>query len=320
MYTKISFLSILTVLALSFASCKKDKKNDTIPSSTDQTYSSTENFYKKNGVKLQTYFINASSGGTFTTPKGTHVTIPANCFVKGNNSIVSGNVIIQFKDIYSKSDMLLSDVGTTFINGAPMVSGGEFFINALQGDSALQIDSGKFIAIEQPFLDGEVRDTAMEAMIMIDPKDSIQGGNNGGWSISPGDTLLYNTTNYVFNLYQFSGNNGGGTWCNSDNPYYFSAFSTTTLTVNKPSGFNDLDVFLVFKNVNSMVHVYSDGTNFPYNYSPVGQECTVVVIGVKDDKLYASFSPVTITSNLSVNPSLTETTTDNFKAILNSLN
>ena len=77
---------------------------------------------------------------------------------------------------------------------------------------------------------------------------------------------------------------------------------------------------MLFKNVTSMVHVYSDGSNFPYNYAPVGQECTVVVLGVKDDKLYASFTPVTISSNQTITPVFTETTTDNFKTTLNSLN
>ena len=322
MYTKISFLSILMVLAITFSSCKKDKKKDDVPNptTTDQTYSSMVDFYNKNGAKLQTYQINASTGGSFTSPKGTVVTIPANCFVDASDNNVSGTVTIQFKDIYSKSDMLLSDIGTTFFDGAPMVSGGEFFINALLGDSALQIDAGKFIAIEQPFNNGAVKDLDMEAMILNDPRDTIQGGGNiEGWSISPGNSLLYTATSYVFNLYAFSGTNGAGTWCNSDNPYYFQAYTNTTLTVNAVAGYT-LDVFLVFKNVNSMVHVYSDGTNYPYAYSPVGLECTVVVLAVKDDKLYSSFTPVTITSNLTINPSLTETTTDAFKTVLNSLN
>lgn len=317
MNSKLFFLGSMVALLLIFTGCKKDKKPDPISPTASVKYSSIDDFYSKNGVQLQTYKINATTGGSFTSPKGTIVRIPGNCFVNSSNVAASGEVTIQFKDIYTKSDMLLSDMPTTFFNGTPLKSGGEFFINALAGAEPLEIASGQHIEIEQP-AENMKPDTAMEAMVLNN--DSIQGGG-GGWFISPGDELLFNTTNYIFNLYSFGSTPGAGIWCNSDNPYYFQAFSQTTLTINEVAGYN-MDVFLVFKNVNSMVHVYKqyNTTTFPYQYAPLGQECTVVVVGVKDEKLYASFTPVTITSNLSVNPMLEEITTEAFKAQLSALN
>jgi len=84
------------------------------------------------------------------------------------------------------------------------------------------------------------------------------------------------------------------------------------------------DVFLVFKTINSMVHVYR-GYNltfqeFPYNYAPVGLACTVVAIGIKNGVLYSSFTPITISNNQIVNFTLSSTTTDAFIAQLKSLN
>ena len=123
-------------------------------------------------------------------------------------------------------------------------------------------------------------------------------------------------------MYSFSSSNISGTWCNSDNSDYFSNYSQTNLTLHandNPSDFNT-DIFLVFKNVNSMVHVYkTTTTDFIYNFAPKGLECTMVAVGVKNNKLYSSFIPITIGSNQTVNFSLSVTTTDDFKKALKAL-
>ena len=47
-----------------------------------------------------------------------------------------------------------------------------------------------------------------------------------------------------------------------------------------------------------MVHVYSNGSNFPYAFAPIGLQCTLVAIGEKDGSLYSCFKPITITNNM----------------------
>ena len=70
-----------------------------------------------------------------------------------------------------------------------------------------------------------------------------------------------------------------------------------------------------------MVHVYNYGTNtFPYLYAPQGLQCTVVAVGVKGGTVYSSFTPITITSNQTVNFSMTATTTAAFESALTALN
>ena len=68
-----------------------------------------------------------------------------------------------------------------------------------------------------------------------------------------------------------------------------------------------------------MIHVYRAGLSineFPYSYAPKGLECTLVALGVKDGKTYSAFVPITIGDNQTVNFTLSETTTDDFKAQL----
>jgi hypothetical protein len=313
---KILKLSAMVSIII-IASCKKEKVDDNMPAtSTSTTYSSVKDFLSRNESKIQVFTINGNSGGSFTTVQGTIVNIPANAFITQTGGAVTGNVKIEFKDIYKKNEMLLSDMPTQTADGRMLKSGGEFFIKASINNSAVVLDSGKKISIEQPFQEA-VGDQGMVPFIAL--QDTI----GQGWWPAPQDSITLTTSSYIFALYSFSNPADSGTWCNSDNQAYFNSYTQTSLTIHSnddPSLFST-DVFLVFSNINSMIHVYSYGTNdFPYDYAPVGLQCTVVAIGAKDGKLFSSFTPITISTNQVVNFTLAATTDAAFKAQLNALN
>jgi hypothetical protein len=307
-----TFLKLLICLFIvAIGSCKKSAGG--YPG-----YASTTAFYETNGVPMQEYTINAVTGGSFTTLQGTVVNIPPNAFVTQSNVPVTGNVTVQFKDIYKKSDMLLSDMGTKLIYGPPLKSGGEFFIKVNSGASAVDFAPGKKIEVNQPVANtGGVLDSAMLAVILL--PDSAGGP---AWWYSQVDSVIGNASNYVFSLYQFNSPLESGSWCNSDNAAYFNAYPLTTLTIhpNDDPALYQQDVFLVFRDISTMIHVYSNATDFPYYYAPVGLQCTVVALGVKDGQLYSSFTPITIGSNQTVNFTLSPTTTGAFKTQLETLN
>lgn len=311
----------LFIAAVVIISCKKkeaDPVNPAAPSTT--TYLSLSDFYFKNGVPKQTFTINASVGGSFVTPQATTVNIPANAFITAANVPVTGTVAIEFKDIYKKSDMLLSNVATSMTNGWPLESAGEFFIKATANNIPVLIDTASAIVVNQPLIPGAVGNFSMQAFA-----GGLDTANNAAWVNSPNVALTFNASNYVFSLYNFSMPVANGTWCNSDNAYYFSGYPQTTLTLHP--NFNQagyyIDMFLVFKNVNSMVHVYQDyigGIDFSYSYAPVGLQCTVVAVALKGGKLYASFTPITISNNQTVNFNVAEMSDADFKTSLNALN
>lgn len=316
---KKTILYGVMVSMLTLYSCKKDKKGNPEPEPetpvvpvNNDNYSSLADFYSKNKVAKQTYTINATNGGSFITPQATTVSISPNSFFP-----LTGNLTVEFKDIYKKSDMLLSNMPTQMINGAPLKSAGEFFIKVLNNNVAVAASPTMGINVKQPFI--QAADTGMKAFI-AGPDSS----GNMGWYNDPNYTVLANATNYVFSLYSFNSPIDSGTWCNSDNPSFFGSVPQTTLTAHaNQTGFNP-DVFLVFKNVNAMIHVYQDYpyslNNFSYKYIPAGTECTVVAIGVKDGKLHSSFTSVIMTNSpQTINFNLTETTTANFKTALQAL-
>jgi len=316
-------IRIAVGLLMIVASCKKeDHPSDNTAGPVADNYSSMADFYAMNGVSLQHYTVDAASGGNFTTPNGTVITVPANAFSTLAGGNVAGNVTIEFKDIYKKSDMLLSDKPTITALGGLLKSAGEFFIKAVQDNEPLRLGAGKKIDVVQPAIGGVANDTAM-APFVANP-DTMAFGNFAWQPAVVFDSVNLNATSYVFSLYAFTSPEDTGTWCNSDNSSYFNAFSQTVFTLHAtydPDTFYT-DVFLVFANENSMVHVYrNSGTpDFSYFYAPQGLSCTVVAVAVKEGKLYSSFTPITIGSNQTVDFSVSVTTTDAFKAALSSLN
>jgi hypothetical protein len=311
-------LASLATLALvaTMSSCKKDTVET--PAPTPGGYNSLAEFYSANRPAMMTYTVSGTSGGSFTTPQGTTVTIPPNAFVTQSNVPVTGSVTIEFLDVYKKSDMLFCDRPTTMYWGTPIKSAGEFFIKASADGDALLVAAGQQIDVEQPLQAGELIDTGMVALIGV--PDSAGGA---AWAPDPNMSLVWNQSGYIFSLYQFGQPADSGSWCNSDNQWFFSAYPQTSLTLhaNDDPAEYTTDVFLIFNTINSMIHVYQTNVNdYQYWYAPVGLSCTVVAIGAKDGKLYSSFTPVTISVNQTVNITLTETTEADFKTALEALN
>ncbi len=321
-YFKVCLLTAF--IAFLFATCRKDtleSETNIIQDTQQDNYTSMSDFYKKNAVGMQTFSVTAATGGTFATPQGTQVTIPGLAFMTLSHIPVdTGTVKIEFKDIYKRSDMLLSDMPTMTQSG-PLKSGGEFFMRATINGVPLQLLPSASITIVQPF--GTFARDSMTAFV---ERDSI---GMKGWVAPPTDTIgnpvysvVSNVSSYIFSFYQFASPEDSGTWCNSDNKNYFLTYPTTGLTLHEtdnPDTFHT-DVFLVFKNIDCMVHVYRGlGSDYPYLFAPQGLACTIVAVGEKGGALYASFTSDTIGSNQTVNFALSKTNTDAFKTSLKAL-
>lgn len=312
----ISKLGItLVLIGTIFISCKKDKLdiNETNP----DNYSSMSAFFNTNGVKSEFFSFQDSAGGTFTSAKGTKITVLPNSFIDASSNVVTGIVTLEFKDIYDKSDMILSDKPTNTQWGI-LKSGGEFFVRVKQNAETLNLAPGKSITFEQP-LNGLPLDSVMLPFVL--------GNDSAGlpaWNWTSTDSINYTATSYIYSMYNFNSPIDSGTWCNSDDPYFFQAYSQTSLTIHptdNPTQYNT-NVFIIFSGINAMIHVYLDSPSmdFIYNYAPIGLDCSVVAIGVKEGKLYYDIKNTTISANSTVNVSLSEITTEALIAKLVALN
>lgn len=319
--TTIFYSSLICCFFL-FCACKKDVVTETHLNNI-VVYDSTADFHIKNQARTQNFTIDASLGGEFIGEKGTKVIVSPYSFATTKGDTIKGKINFEFIEIYLKSEMLLSDKPTSMFvdinakgkpNTSPLKSAGEFFIRPTSDSGFVVLK--KEIRVEQPAL---VIDNKMKPFVeKVLPKDTAQGLN---WIRTNSDSIYIYPQKYVYRLFSFASQNNQGTWCNSDNADYFPVINQVAITLKQTDDFKlyKTDVFLVFKNVTSMVHVYNDGIDFPYNYAPNNEPCTLVAVGIKDGKIYASFLPIVITSGAVFNFSMTETSEEEFKSKLKAL-
>ncbi len=289
------FFGIFILVTITFYSCKK-KQTEPVEGSSEY-YSSMKDFYIKNGVTKQTFTINAVNGGSFVSVKGTTVNIPANAFKDSVGNLITGVINFEFKDIYKKSDMVLSDMPTNCDIGA-MKSAGEFYLNAY--NNVTSVIATKTITVIQP--SNGPFDSGMQALAVIRPDTAqkiIWNAPCGAFSCATG--TAYYAPNYHYYIYSgaFSTDPAYLHWFNTDNPDAFSAYPQTTLTVINSDISIQADVFLIFSTVNSALQIYNS-TGYKYLYAPVGLKASIVAAGLKDGKLCASIIPITISSNQTV--------------------
>jgi hypothetical protein len=318
------YISILFLFSI-IISCKKD--NDANSSDTPlEYYSSTSDFIEQNAVQKQHFVINATTGGTYTALQGTEITIPANCFKSLNNELISGNVDIYFQEVYKKSDMIFGSVNTgNSLSQEILISGGMFSFEAKKNENDVIIDDS--VKVVLPFSSSpEPADSGMMPFVYV--FDPLVSSSNFWYNVQdtlnliPDVKLGLNAISYVMELFNSM---SFGTWVNCDNGEYFNNFNRVpvNLHLTQPVDSFGTMVSLVFRDQNSVVSLYSnsvDPDEFSYQFAPEGVSCTAVAFGVKNGKLYSSFTPFQISNNYSVNISMEQTTRNEFKYKLEQLN
>jgi hypothetical protein len=304
-------------------SCKK--KDDQQPTNTNN--SDVNSFFTKNAKQSQTFTVDVtSSNATVTAAGGTQILIPKGAFLLANGSPVNGPVTIEIKELFKRNEMILSGI-TSVSDGQILESGGEIYINATAKGQQLIIDPDTCLVLGVP------KDTTNFRMQLFQgegdgdnfnwkpvKQDSINAKGQGG-SFDNGLFFLYenffcncyNVTSYFTSLKKLG-------WQNID-CFYSQSSTVKDIAVNSP-GFDKSNsaLFVVLKNKNSAINVYADLAfhNGYYNLSlPDNEPVTVICIGNKDGKYYMDIKDYTVTSTMTIDLNLTETTETN---IVNELN
>lgn len=302
---------------ITFSACKK---NNTVPE--NDTPLKASDFVANYTVPTQSFTGDAAAGFTITGAKGTKIKFKPGAFVDAGGNAVTGNVTITLKEILSKKDVLLSGVMTES-NGQLLESGGEFLVEAKQGDKVLNLNRQQDSAAQ------------VEVPKVMNNKDMglfVQGKreNNGNgqqqqvnpltWMAAPYYPFGNGPNSYSFSL-------PGFTWVNCDR-FYSDPNPKTTITAvpvfQDNNAVTDLQVMLVFKNIATVI-------TLPYNYSlqkfesyanslPVGLQADLVIMG-KDSDGYIQFGTqlITITANMDIQAAVHKATQAEVDSFLNSI-
>lgn len=242
---------------------------------------------------IQNFTIDASTGGVIFGEDGTQIYFPPSALTFIGGEAVSGDVSIEFIEIYSRADMLTQNLPTNGKkdNGdvVSIISGGEFYINATQNGNQLVAEIPFELTAPTDSFDPEMTVFVPENcngldcdIVWEEDEDAgIEGGEiqnaDGSW-----------TSAYVAPLTNFG-------WTNLDK-WWSYAGPKTMVYADVPEGFNE---------TNSAVYVSYDGepnalalfdtydTNLDmftehYGQMPIGLEVHFIFVSVQDgDYVYA---------------------------------
>jgi hypothetical protein len=282
MKTKILFN--LLIIALFFASCQKDTDifipdNSTAGLDTNWVAAVTDKSPISEIKKLLNKEIALDSidagGGTLQTSSGLTITILPQSLLLTNGQPATGRIYIETLLIKQKGDMIKMDKPTTSF-GRVLISGGEILIRVRKENEELHLANGKGVYIKY-------YDSSPSPLMKIfyGDENNIERFN---WIPSLNSSTIIGVTQQGYEIFSEKLR-----WINCA---YFSDSSgaRVSVTASLPADYTNANtsVYLVFKDINSVVGMYGDVTSkkFTSPKIPVGKTAVVVSITKKGTNSY----------------------------------
>ncbi len=273
-------ISVLTAFAFSLlllaiiAGCDPDKK----PSTRSSFFEAVEKPLEQATFQAENGLVFYSQGGN------TKATIPASSLVDANGNTVTGTVNLEFREIYTKGDMMLYNRPTQTVDGRPLESGGEVFLSLTQNSKALKIAGNRqillFMRTENPL---EFMDVFYGS---LDAQNDIFGWLPDATPDTPNVVITVDSFNFQDYGYQFFSDNLD--WINCDRFFDIPANQKTTVCAKLPTGFSgeNTTVYLVYTNRNSVMHLWNPGSDNTLCGSdvPLGDAVRFVSVSVQGDE------------------------------------
>ncbi len=320
------FSALFAASVLLGTACKKNNSNETEPSNTGRDMMTA--FFKQHAPAFEQFTINAATGGTIVSSKGTKYVIPANSLVDASGNPVTGNVTISVKELGKASDMILGDKPSRTSDGKMLTSYGEFFVRAQQGNNELQLrrdsairanvkpanPAGAQFPREMPLWDGDSAVTHTtngynhdNQSVTVTSTYYMARGIN--WNQIPGSLVTYNNSNggYDFRIDSLI------QWRNCDALYNPGGVKTTVMgyfgsqfnseTGRSYMGLEPSMLFFKVRNQNTLVKLYDvilqpaagkEGLHSYQQSFTVGEQGTFLAISCQNGKFYAEMRDVTI--------------------------
>jgi len=260
----------------------------------------------------QVFTLNAASGGVVNGQEGVTMFFPPNAFRTLSGAAVTGTVQVELVEALTVGDMLWLNkrtVGNDNGQLRPLVSGGQYFLNATQGGQQLQLaENAGYVNVPAPNgVDPNMQlfsgDVDPNGIITWDPF-----GNAGGLGQ---DSLSYSFPNDSLG------------WINCD--YFMNQSPITGVQAVCPSDHNESNtlVWLVFPDMNSLTNMYSIdenifGTGGSYQV-PVGINVQIIALSNLDGTYSWATASTSVTAGMSVDLTFEPTTLADFEQYVGAL-
>lgn len=302
-------IGLLFLAAISLISCDDSDDNQQMPATAAEFADVRQAALDK---ITQEFTITAEDGATtLTSENGVKITINGNCLTK-DGSPVTGDVDIEYVEIFNKGNMLVTNKPTMGImpdgKRSLLISGGEFFIKATQNGKELATSCN--ISLQVPTdLTGGVDNTMTLWKGIIDDEGNLAwedarkaDGNGGKGGVEAGQ-----------NSYYVSFGNFG--WTNVDR-FYSDPRPKTTILADAPEGYDNTNssIYLSYdgegNNALAKLDTYTAEGLFSEHYGqiPVGLECHVIFVTEDNGMWRYAIKGVTVQANDVYTFTMAETT------------
>jgi len=348
-------LTIFISLCFFICSCNnptetKDNTNQTNSANDKADIAKLNDALKKYEEPSQTFKVSADKPSVVTGRKGTKISINPNDLATESGKPLGQNIEVELKELTNQEQLLKSNAQTV-CNGKLLVSGGAYFIGLTSNGELLKLKDGKTLSVQFPKLSdkemalfygqrndlGEMNwQKATETFKTIQQPPVQQKADTIRKKKSDIDAILdyvdsgYNPTpeekerdiqqrkNYVISqkVYDAIGISKLG-WINCDRFLEVEDKTELYASFNPQDSITNANVYLVFKEINSVIQAYYYSDKSPqFENMPIGYKARLIAYTVKDEKVFAYSTDLTITKGQKLTLNLKETSDKDFKKLI----
>lgn len=236
-----------------------------------------EEFFLRNGVHEQCFTIDTAKPAYITGEKGTELFIDPHSFVDMTGEAVEGSVQIHLKEVFRKSEIVLTNRPTTSQDKL-LETGGALDIRATQNYMPLNLS--KELMVEIPVSTRVANPLAMDIFRGTTSRRGLFAAQpTFDWIPSDKSQIRLrrsgNRSVFELALRELE-------WINCD--YFFrtkEARTMVTAQYDNVSPLREQTAFLVFHDINAVARMYSKGDNrFTMFNLPVNHSATLLVFGL----------------------------------------
>lgn len=293
MFKPFSKYLILAVVSLfSLSGCIKDPTDSFPP---DPQYLgppvSLADFFVRHISKIRSVDINSNDTVKIKTRFNNILTFYPGIWVYADNSPVTGNVTISYRDIATKSDMIFSKA-TTLSGTQILDAAGTLYITASKAGVPVFLRAGATFRVQ--FLTTKTDKT----VTIFQGSAGTDGFIDWKQRSTPPNALTVDSTGKKYYDCAIAFLN----WVRVAKVDVSAPVTALKVDQQNLKDYTDIMGFVVFKNQQSVVRLTYDSLSGNYSIPnmPVGYKATIVMLASKNNQFYASLSDIVISSGIQV--------------------
>lgn len=284
-FRKLFFSSLAIIIIAAACSKKRLEKKEETPK---DTYSSMQSFYDKNKQEEQEYVIDTPGNCPLIAKMGTKICVSNDMFMFPDSTDVTYPFILKIVEIYPVKDIILWELPTV-AGGKILESAAQIRVRTFKNNIELVLKPGRKYPMEL--------DTMPNLVNGMKVYYGFDAGNIVDWTddVTSISSITVDTMSAVFkdtfSYKMFVAKMG---WVDCAKLSNISSTTTTITFSASGNGTENIDIFLVFKNFNSVMQVY----NLASGQVPVGENVTVIAMALNQNNQYVLHKEdITVTAN-----------------------